>query len=1418
MKKLLMLTMAGALSLGMQAQTGNELPFQKWALTPPMGWNSWDCYGPTVVESEVKANADYMAKHLADYGWEYVVVDIRWFVENDKAGGYNQTDPIYVYDEYGRYTPALNRFPSAANGVGFKALADYVHGLGLKFGIHIMRGLPKIAAEKKLPVKGTNGITCDMIASNDSACTWLRDNYKVDYRKPGAQEYYNSIFDLYAQWGVDFVKVDDLSRPYHTAEIEMIRHAIDQCGRPIVLSISPGETPLEKMEHVKNHANMWRTVDDFWDNWSQLNYQFNVCAKWAPYIAPGTWPDADMLPLGKISIRGERGEERWTNFTTDEQYTMMNLWTIFKSPLMFGGDLPQNDEATNKLLTDPDVLYMHHYSANNRQLNRNDNRIIWAADDPANGDKFVALFNTGGSSFVNPKNVLYRSGTISYLTTGYATDVAVDLPENTRQLALVVTDGGDGYDCDHADWINPTVTLKDGSTIKLTEKTYLRGTCGWGSIHVNQNIEGGTLSINGQTYDNGFAVHANSILLFDLPEGAEKFTAFAGLDNTGTDQGSKSSVEFMVFNEDPTIREETTDQWNGGNVTIKVDPGKQVASSGFISRNSQAEGVNLSADITGAEKLYLVVTNGGDGLDYDHANWVNPVLVDADGKETSLTTIAWDENPVNGWSSPQVNKNNDGGALTINGTTYDKGFGVNAPSVLTFTLPEGHQYKTFKALVGYDGGVQNADKGVTMEFRVFTQDPTPESAEPVMLDLTQLGFAQDQECRITDMWSDEEQGVFKNSEFAPTIKAHASGLYRIEAVERSSGASVSIDTDGDNHKSDEPFNITMTVSGPAEGAYVQLLCDGKIVGTLPVEADGTATYVCKDYYGGTYKFQAKYSGTTSVSPAISEEVTVTIEGASADLSLLQQQLTKLVEDAKTVELASVAGACRAPLSDALKAAEPIEGKDKAALETAISNLETALDNARKSMSAMTALKNAVSEATDFLSAVSESMAKDELAATINKGDETLACETATTEEVETATADIVAQLRIAKLETAPVKGQSYDMTEFLTNPSFESQTTGWTLDKQASGWEAYGTWSDRPAADGTYFVSVVNEKISSLDLYQEVDGLPAGRYTVTGALRNTDGADKLTDQHVYAQAGSQTVDSDPLTNVSGENNNDWSILNADGVLVADGEALRIGVRSTGDGNSSKGWFQADDFQLTYWGSYLTLDEKDEAQSVIAKDMPMNVTLSRTFENEGWNTLCLPFSLDAETAAKYFSDIRKIESLKQEDNTCVIVFSGQLTEIEAGVPYIVKTAADIQEAMAFDNVEVKSQTAADKAVTVSDDMATVTMKGQYGSGTLADGCFVLQGQAFVKAPAGSMLDGFRASILAKDQEGHDMEMIKTEIDGIITGISLTEMTDNEKVDVYTVAGELIKSNVRQSEATDNLKKGVYIINGKKVIKN
>lgn len=370
--------------------------FRKWAQTPPMGWNSWDCYGPTVTEQEVKANAAYMAKYLKKYGWEYIVVDIRWFVENDKAGGYNQTDPRYVIDEYGRYMPAVNRFPSAANGKGFKALADYIHSKGLKFGIHIMRGIPREAVARKLPVKGT-GVTADQIYTTEQQCQWLKDNYTTVAGRPGAQEYYNSIMELYASWGVDFIKVDDLSRPYHQAEIELIRNAIDRTGRPIVLSMSPGETPVEKADHAQAHANMWRMVDDVWDTWPHITHLIKVAEKWYPYIQPGTWPDCDMIPLGRISIRGERGEDRQSRLTKNEQYSLMTFFTVFRSPLMFGGDIPSLDPFTRSLLTNKAVLKMHHESTDVRQLFQKDGKVAVTSFNPLTKERYLAVFNLSDS-------------------------------------------------------------------------------------------------------------------------------------------------------------------------------------------------------------------------------------------------------------------------------------------------------------------------------------------------------------------------------------------------------------------------------------------------------------------------------------------------------------------------------------------------------------------------------------------------------------------------------------------------------------------------------------------------------------------------------------------------------------------------------------------------------------------------------------------------------------------------------------------------------------------------------------------------------------------------------------------------------------------------------------------------------------
>lgn len=371
---------------------------QNIAPTPPMGWNSWDCYGAAVTEAEVRGNAEYMAQHLKDFGWEYVVVDIQWSEPGAVSSQYRPFVPLCM-DEYSRLIPAVNRFPSAADGKGFKPLADYVHSLGLKFGIHIMRGIPRQAVHADGRIKGTDA-TAREIAHTNSICPWNTDMYGVDAAKEGAQAYYDSLFELYAEWGVDFVKVDDIaaSRLYgiHLAEIEMLRKAIDRCGRPMVLSLSPGPAPVEHADFLADNANMWRMTDDFWDRWPSILEMFDRCEHWQGKSRPGAWPDCDMLPLGRIGIRNVDGGagDRRTRFTRDEQLTMMTLWSIFRSPLMFGGELRDNDEWTLSLLTNGDVLHMHRHGANARRVSREGTRIVWAADGP-DGEKYVALFNIG---------------------------------------------------------------------------------------------------------------------------------------------------------------------------------------------------------------------------------------------------------------------------------------------------------------------------------------------------------------------------------------------------------------------------------------------------------------------------------------------------------------------------------------------------------------------------------------------------------------------------------------------------------------------------------------------------------------------------------------------------------------------------------------------------------------------------------------------------------------------------------------------------------------------------------------------------------------------------------------------------------------------------------------------------------------
>ena len=360
---------------------------------PPMGWNSWDCYGAAVNEAQVRQNAEYMAENLLKYGWEYVVIDIEWF---QPTAGSHEYEPFsdLCMDEYGRLIPAVNRFPSAEGGVGFKPLADYIHSLGLKLGIHIMRGMPRMAPHLNLPILDSK-YTARQVANPNSVCAWNPDMYglKCESNEEGARDYYNSIFKLYAQWGIDFVKVDDIAReyPHCKKEIELISEASRNCGRDIVLSLSPGPAPLERAEHLKTYANMWRITDDFWDDWKLLLAMFERAEKWSIHSGPGHWPDADMLPVG--ALRQCYSESDWTHFTHEELRTMMSLWCMMRSPLMLGGELTKNDDWTLELITNQDVLEIEKTTYLAKQVWRTEEAILWMAPRKDGSGVYVAAFN-----------------------------------------------------------------------------------------------------------------------------------------------------------------------------------------------------------------------------------------------------------------------------------------------------------------------------------------------------------------------------------------------------------------------------------------------------------------------------------------------------------------------------------------------------------------------------------------------------------------------------------------------------------------------------------------------------------------------------------------------------------------------------------------------------------------------------------------------------------------------------------------------------------------------------------------------------------------------------------------------------------------------------------------------------------------
>jgi hypothetical protein len=427
---------------------------QSLAPTPPMGWNSWDAYGLTIDEADFKANTAVLAG-IKQYGWKYAVIDEGWYLGN--PFGADTESQKFVYDANGRLIPALNRFPDAANGAGLKPLAEWVHGQGLKFGIHLIRGVPRESAKRNVAIAGSQFTTGEAADTTD-VCPWNNDNYGIKDNAAG-QAWYDAMIALYAGWGVDYLKVDCISdRPYKGSEIRQIAAAIKKTGRPIVLSLSPGPTNLSHAAEVAKYAQMWRISDDHWDVWSHVPKEgdkagefpmgtrqaFDRLEAWQPYVKPGSWPDEDMLPFGSLTPHPGWGEPRESRLTEDETRTEFTLWAITRSPLILGANLTKMSPFLRGLVTDKELIELDQATYDNHPLKDLpagfENIRAWeakSAHTKGNGGIFVALFNLND----HPAELKFKWSQLGLSGVKGSEDVTITLPGHGshvyRDLSLV---------------------------------------------------------------------------------------------------------------------------------------------------------------------------------------------------------------------------------------------------------------------------------------------------------------------------------------------------------------------------------------------------------------------------------------------------------------------------------------------------------------------------------------------------------------------------------------------------------------------------------------------------------------------------------------------------------------------------------------------------------------------------------------------------------------------------------------------------------------------------------------------------------------------------------------------------------------------------------------------------------------------
>ncbi|MER6364911.1 NPCBM/NEW2 domain-containing protein [Kitasatospora sp. NPDC001527] len=634
------MTGGGALTVGLQLATAPPAAAldNGLNLTPQMGFNNWNSTycGDQFNEAMIKGIADiFVEKGLKAAGYQYVNLDDCWALPQRDAAGNLVPDPV--------------RFPH-----GIKALADYVHGKGLKFGIYSSAG----------------DHTCDVKGF------------------PGGLGHEQQDADLWASWGVDYLKYDNCHNQGLDAQTRYrtMGEALKRTGRPILYSICEwGSTgPWNWAQPV---GNSWRTTGDISDNWQSMISIAQANQGLANYAKPGAYNDPDMLEVGNGGMTGT------------EYRTHFSLWAQMAAPLMIGTDLRSAEPETLEILTNRDVIAVDQDPLGRQgSVVSRENGLVVMSKPLADGSRSVTLTNEGSydATISTTAQAVGIGGAASYTVKDLWSKQSTT---STGAIGAVVPGHGTAmFRVTPSSPVAPPTGLTRLSDLPFTSAANY-----WGPVERDRSNgdhqagDGRTITVRGVPYPYGLGVHAPSEIGFHLGGTCRNLVTDVGIDDDAYGNGS---VVFQVFKD-----------------------GVKAADSGPVTGRDAAK--RLTADLTGAQELRLVVTDGGDGTSWDHADWANVRIACGSGPAAGtyqLSDLAWSAagnswGPVERDMSNGGNQARDGGTITIGTATYQKGLGVNAFSEIVYYL--GGSCSALSTDVGVDAEAQGRG---SVSFQVFADD------------------------------------------------------------------------------------------------------------------------------------------------------------------------------------------------------------------------------------------------------------------------------------------------------------------------------------------------------------------------------------------------------------------------------------------------------------------------------------------------------------------------------------------------------------------------------------------------------------------------------------------------------------------------------------------------------------------------